>query len=413
MTGFRPSSWNNSKEPTVKLENPRSFNFKRLLRGKHLIEFSGVILISIAETELLPILADFVLEYTFIGKIRGLSGPIGDAMVEFGVSRFKKHAAQTDEPLAILALVTLFEQEELTLAKYLTRSLNTSDAASRGIAFEAFGTYLLARAFSGPRRLSDVFKFVGRGKHKKLQKEVAELVTLEKVGDGFQTIPIQIETNFRSNHILGRSPTMVRDTLEWLQNPKGSAFCFPANIVGPDLIFVLRLISDDTVLRVCVQFKHTKALSPQDSEKAIRTTDPSFFLSQKTKDKNSPTCSDPLMRDEIEKAIKNLGIGTERAGPCGLLRVLVSHPSPPDSNALKKAAKGRHPLAIVPVGSLESSDPALSQSVLSLANLALQRPDLKRKSSDEIDGARPKRQKRGADTGIGGPKRQRRGAERG
>jgi len=380
MTGFRPSGWGDSEEPTVGLENLHGFNFKTLLRGEHLIEFSGVILISIAESDLLPILADFVFEYTFTGKIRGLSGPNGDAMVEFGVSRFKKEVAQTDEPLAILALVTFFDKENLTLAKYLTRGLSTSDAASRGIVFEAFGAYLLARAFSVPTRLSKVFEFGGGKKaNEALQDEFAELVTLEKVGDNVRLTPLQITGNLRSSHVLGRSPSTVDNTFEWLQNPEGSAFCFPANTVGPDLIFVLRLTSDNTVLRVCVQLKHTPTLSPQDSEKAIRTTDPSTFLSQKTKDSNSPTCSNPSMREKLEEAIKNLGIGTKKAGRCGLLRVVISHPSHPDSNALEEAAKGSYPLATVPVRFLEPRDSDLGQTVLSLANLALQGPDQKRK----------------------------------
>jgi len=127
MTGFRPSGWCDRKEPIVELENPFGFNFKSLLRGEHLIEFSGVILISIAGSDLLPILADFVLEYTFTGKIRDLSGPNGDAMVEFGVSRFKKQAAQTDEPLTILAFVTFFEQEKLTFARYLEEAAKGSN----------------------------------------------------------------------------------------------------------------------------------------------------------------------------------------------------------------------------------------------------------------------------------------------
>ena len=368
-----------------------------------MIEFSGVILISIAESDLLPILADFVLEYTFTGKIRGLNGPRGDSMVEFGLSRFKKQAAQTDEPLAILALVTFFEREKLTLARYLTRNLDTSDVGFRGIAFEAFGAYHLARAFDVPRLLSEVFEFVGgKRANERLQDEAAKLVTLEKVGDEFQTTPLQIKTRCRSSHVLGRSPSMVDDTLEWLQNPRGSAFCFPANTIGPDLIFVLRLISDDMVLRVCVQSIHTQTLSPQDSEKAIRTTGPSTFLSQKTKDNNSPTCSDPSMQEKLEQAIKNFGIGTKKAGRCGLLQVVFSHPSPLDSNALEEAAKGSHPLAIFPIRFLEPRDSDLGQTFLSLANLALQRPDRKRMSSDEIEGARLKRQRRGTDTGIGG-----------
>jgi len=132
ITGFLPSDWDDDTALTVKIPKPYSFGLKSLLESEHLIEFSGVILISIAEPDLLTTLADFVLEYTFTGKIRGLSGPNGGAMVEYGVSRFKnesrfkKEVAQTDEPLTILALVTFFEQEKLTLARYLEEAAKRS-----------------------------------------------------------------------------------------------------------------------------------------------------------------------------------------------------------------------------------------------------------------------------------------------
>ena len=135
MTGIRPSDWDHRPPLEVKLEDPRSFDFKSLSESEHLIVFSGVVLISIADSVLRNSLAKFVLEYTFTGKIRLLGGPIGSAMVEYGVSRFKKsnHQAETDEPLAILALVT-FVERTLTLDKYLRDQLNSAHAAYRGIA---------------------------------------------------------------------------------------------------------------------------------------------------------------------------------------------------------------------------------------------------------------------------------------
>ena len=59
-----------------------------------------------------------MLEYTVVGKICRLDGPIANAMVEYGMSRFKKERAhtkaQTDKPTTILTLVTFVEREKLT-----------------------------------------------------------------------------------------------------------------------------------------------------------------------------------------------------------------------------------------------------------------------------------------------------------
>ena len=393
MTGFQLSDCDESPALPVQLEKPRGFNFSSLSESEHLIEFSGVILISIADPKLLRTVAEFVLEYAFAGKIRGLNGDIGESMVEYGVSRFKGRVAETDEPLAILALVNFVEQEKkVTLEGHLRSALNTSDPGSRGIAFETFGAYLLARAFSDPTPLSKVFEFVGGG-NEALQDELAELVTVEKDGKDFRTIPLKFKTNSRPSHVLGRSPSTVTDTLGWLRNPQGSAFCFPANAVGPDLIFLLRLTSNSTILPVCVQFKHTDKLSPQDWEKVIRTTDPSTFLSRQPKGTSSPTCSDLSMR-KMKDAIKVLGNGTKKAGHCRVLRVVFSYPSFPDSNALEKAAKGDNPLATVPLSLLAETCSDLRDDILPFVKVALQLPDRKRKSSDEIKGARPKKKKR-------------------
>jgi hypothetical protein len=401
MTGFRPSDWDNESELTVKLEEPSGYGFSSLFeqskKGGHLIEVSGVILIYIAEPELLTILASFVFEYTLTGKIRGLGGPDGDRMVEYGVSRFKKpsgdgdRVAETDEPLAILGLVTFLGQNDHTMERHLRAALDVANATARGLAFEPFGAYLLARAFSSPTRLSEVFDFVGAHN---LQDELAELVTLERIGKTFQTTPLKFDSNLRSSHVLGCSPSTPTGTLEWLQNPRGSAFCFPANTVGPDLIFVLKLKRDGTVLRVCVQFKHTKELRSTEAEKAIRTTDPFNFLSQRKND-GEWTISDPLMQDNLVKAIKKLGRGTKQAGACGVLRVVISYPTPLDRKTLDSAPKGKHQaLATVAVDHLEPPESKLGQTILGLANLALGGPDRKRKSSEEIDGTRPKKPKK-------------------
>jgi hypothetical protein len=132
MTGFRPSDWDEGPSLTIELGEPRGFDFKGLSKGEHSIEFSGVILISIADETRLTTLGDFALQYTLTGTIRGLSGPIGDAMVQYGVSRFKTTGileARTDEPLAILGIIFFMQQRGWTYAQDLGGILNSSDPA--------------------------------------------------------------------------------------------------------------------------------------------------------------------------------------------------------------------------------------------------------------------------------------------
>jgi hypothetical protein len=314
-------------------------------------------------------------------------------MVEYSVSRFKKaeRVAETDEPLTILGLVTFLEKHHHTLEGYLRDALNASKSSVRAFAFESFSTYILARHFSTPTRLSDVFGFVGKSE---LQQRRAELVTLEKTDDGFRITPFNLASAFRSSHVFGCSTSTPAETLEWLLNPRGSTFCFPANAVGPDLIFVLRLTDDSTRLRVCVQFKNRKEMGRKETGKAIRTTEPYNFLSQ-LKDEG-PTISNPLMQAKMVDAIKLLGKGTDTAGVCGVLRVVISYPSPPNDDTLDNDAEGDygHPLATVAFGLLEPTDSNLGQSILGLANRTLQMPDQKRRGSNETDG-RTRRRKTG------------------
>ena len=96
----------------------------------------------------------------------------------------RRREAETDEPLAIFALVDFVEREKLTLEQYLTRALNTSNAAHRGIVFEAFSAYFLVCSFSEPRPLSKICEFIGDKKaYNALQDKLAGLVTLTKGDD--------------------------------------------------------------------------------------------------------------------------------------------------------------------------------------------------------------------------------------
>jgi hypothetical protein len=301
-------------------------------------------------------------------------------MVEYGLSRFRKpsiddsRCAETDEPLAILGLVSFLRKEGFTLERHLVEPLNSPHASARGFAFEPFCAYLLACAFAIPRPLSEVFDFCGESS---LGAEVAELIALQKVDNTFVYQRIDITSDVRPTHILGCSPSTNAETLAWLRDPEGTAFCFPAEHVGADLILILRLTKDSTMLRVCIQFKHYQELTSTGTRNAIRTTEPYNFLPK-----------DSRLRADMITAIQKLGTGTAQAGDCGVLRVLISHPAPPNRAALVAASqeRHRHPVATVDIGSLVEGGSQVGQMVLSLANQRVAR-SRKRGRDEDFDPA--------------------------
>lgn len=159
---------------------------------------------------------------------------------------------------------------------------------------------------------------------------------------------------------------------------------------------------DDAFLRVIVQFKSTVEMDSGDTKSAIRTTDPFSFLPAFRGDKRTK------MLNEMVDAIWNLGRGTQKAGACGILRVVFSHPSMPKNNVLEKEAEERygHPVAMVRVDSLEKPSSWLGQALLSLSGRVVSFADRKivssfdqkRKGTEQPvgDGARPKRVKSGS-----------------
>lgn len=234
----------------------------------------------ILDPALLRQIAGFVFDYIFNGKPRGLGSVNNVKLVEYGFARFgTSENVLADEPLPLLAATHHFTvRTPWNLDYFLLEGVSTSNDSARGTAVEQLGAYILALAFRSPRRLSDVFQFIGVND---LGKEAATLVALHKVNGGPVCTPIDISSNQRGAYILGHSTRTEMESLSWVRDPKRTAFCFPVHTLGPDLILFLQL-SDLSILRVLVQFKHinTKTMGPQDTADAYRTTDPSQFFSQ-------------------------------------------------------------------------------------------------------------------------------------
>jgi hypothetical protein len=227
-----------------------------------------------------------------------------------------------DEPIVLLAAADFFStQTSWTMEAILSEGLTSTIDPERGYALERFGAFLLARAFESqtpsqtppqtpsktpalsqsptPRLsasqipLSSVFEFIGSTK---LRRESAHLVAIGwDDNNQYRCTPITFSPPTGCNYILGRSTSSPNQTLEWLENPKDTAFCFPDKDIGPDLILLLQL-SDASILRVLVQFKHnssSRTIGPVETEDAFWTTDPVQFLSQRKSNPDEPKTSEP------------------------------------------------------------------------------------------------------------------------
>ncbi|KIM30016.1 hypothetical protein M408DRAFT_100172 [Serendipita vermifera MAFF 305830] len=381
MSHFHPSDFDPTDEPPLTQETSMfsGFHFSKLNKDEALHRQ----------------IAGFVFDYVFHGKPRNTGGRNYDKLVEYGVARFGSHTnILADEPLALLAAMDYFTTNTpWSLQHFLEEGLSNSNESARGTAFEYFGAYLLGMAFKSARSLSEVFTFVGEHSSGLLDEE-AELVAIEKNNGNFSCHPVNLSSNTRPMYRQGCTPRTQAETLAWFQNPKRTIFCFPAHMVGPDLILVLQL-SDKTVIRVIVQLKQKmeSKMSSTDVESAFRTTDPNHFLSQKSALGTSSKSEDGIkeapsshMKDRLQEALRSLGPGTTKAGEYGVLRVLIAHPASLDVAVLAKLANsdpGRHPAATVDVTSLTTR--ASERETLASLSLRLQEAAIERKKRLKVD----------------------------
>jgi hypothetical protein len=309
--------------------------------------------------------------------MRNLDGKFGDLLVELGISRFKPFAyeeAETSERLVLLALFDLFARTE-SVDSDILHVLKSAHTSSQGIALEWIGAFLLARAFSLPRPLSDVFDFVGECK---IKDEPAELVTVEKVNNSFKYTRLDTEFFTRSSPI-GCSPN-PEGVLEWLKDPKGFTFCFPPTTVGPDLLLMLRLTKYDTIIPVCIQFQNIAQLDREGRESAILKTDPNNWFSKDY---------DLLVRNELVRAIQNLGTCADESGKYTALRVVFTHPPLADTTDLDKAVREAPEcrVATLDVSKLEPEVSQFGRIFQGLCDKMVKGPGRKRRRDEDFDAS--------------------------
>lgn len=420
MTHFRPSDAadvvekpRNTKSLISKMD-PSGFHFEKLKDSTYLPSTLACHSKAVCpDQRLLRTIAVSVLEYIFTGQPRSLGGPDTELLVEHGFARFYvQQEGIADEPLALLAATHYFSlNTPWTLQHLLLDSLTETKASPRGFAFQFYGSYMLAAAFQSWRKLSSVFTFIGKTP---LQNESARLVAVNKQPRSVSQVhPVSFDRRTGPHYILGHSPTSQEETLSWMENPKGTAFCFPEEHVGPDLILLLEL-SSGGVLRVLVQYKHhsnKSTITPLETEDAFRTTDPAKFIS--TRDKSEPAAGrspppryvfvfvyilclfvsynihshsvakqNAEMNRRLRRALLALAPCTDLAGSDSVLRVMIAYPAKANIARLDFLIKNdpaRHPGAVVDLTKLAScqAEVDIFQSLRSMANCNIQRRSAK------------------------------------
>jgi hypothetical protein len=237
--------------------------------------------------ELCRLIAAVVFDYTLTGETRSLGGPKREKAVEYGFARFcDEDNVQVDEPITLLAATEFFNtRTPWTTSHFLAEDMGVKSSSARGVAFEQFSAYLIGTAFKSPRRLSDVFRFV---KMSPLGKMHAELVAVRLEEGELNYTTVDISSRSGPTYIMGHTSHSNQATLEWLRDPKGTVFHFPANTIGPDVILFLKL-SDGRIIAVLVQCKQISAptLGDKATKNALRATDPEQMTSRRRKRKRS------------------------------------------------------------------------------------------------------------------------------
>ncbi|KAJ6470239.1 hypothetical protein C8R47DRAFT_1054920 [Mycena vitilis] len=250
-------------------------------------------------------------------------------LVEYGFARYTTYNVNkiiVDEPLVLLA----FSRDEHSAIWYANR-LGTGSAAANG--FEDYLAFTLPSLFRTKPRLDEVFDFAGIipawSSHR------TELVSVFKsewsaTPEIFPVLP-DARPHFGYGTDAGSD---CRVTVNWLKHDTRTFVCFPPKGMGPDLIFVLRVLDgspEGSLLWVAMQAKFSEAssyLSMKALRSAVRSTTPARYWINKRGLQHAPVAH-PDLAWKTSAALAGLPNRiSDYAGNTSVLRVVASCPTP-------------------------------------------------------------------------------------
>ncbi|EAU81607.2 hypothetical protein CC1G_02623 [Coprinopsis cinerea okayama7 len=322
--------------------------------------------------------------------------------VEYGFARFVDSETKTvavDEPLVLLAATHWINKHHRSSYKYFAKQIGIHETTSNG--FENYIAYCIDMAFSSatPRAVNSVFNFVGEPPL--WTNQTAELVAVHRVQTGgeFESSIVKHCASCGPSVTLGLNAETPEETSSWLECRKYAPMCFPHNLMGPDVLFVLRL-EDQSLVWVALQAKYSQgkngSLVRSSLRKAIKSVTPSEFFMDKDGIRYMPPCHPTLFEDTL-KHLKALPSRRLDAGAYSLLRVIVSFPADPK---LKRALeedpdKEGHPIASLNMKLIKQITEKLSPvNFLQTLEDPIQKDKKKRKRAAAAGSPAPKKRLR-------------------
>ncbi|KAJ7159583.1 hypothetical protein C8R46DRAFT_1224169 [Mycena filopes] len=309
IDGFTPTDRPHLIDPTVKpvVSRRTTFNFAKLL--DHPTELSTI--------------AQIVCRYWMRKELDNpMVVPDEAQFVEWGFARFLPSdtpniaSTRMDEPVALLALGQWFNAG---FHESIYHRLAINIGCHRAIGENTLENYLafcFAKLFSWKNhRLNEIFDFP-RGAPEWAQ-QTAQIVSLHKVKAKSKLDECFVNLMSRPSYSIGTHAADLPATKEWLKHERPAAICFPDTLMGPDLMFILRL-QDGSRIWVAVQSKFASQtlLTAETLRGAIRSVTPKNYYSSFSTQKMAA----------VRKLLKALPGRRADVGSCGVLRVVVSFP---------------------------------------------------------------------------------------
>lgn len=268
------------------ISGQRLFNQNRSEYPPPLASIMGWLITFLSDDDLIQRLVNVLMRWVLGNQPTAVEGHM-HSTIRLGVGYLKaeissefdpnmNHPVYIDEPLAVLAFSSLFQEQAPTARRtWIANSFRTSrNASTSGFIFEEAIMLALMEHLGGKSTaLGDIFHF---SKSSSLGSSKVSLVALKRVpGRGMQCCPVS--WNSGPSDRFGFKAQSPADVLKFLNDPDGKAFLFPDCHMGPDVMcFALDEVTNELIL-LFVQAKLSKVLCASTWQEAVTSITPEFF----------------------------------------------------------------------------------------------------------------------------------------